>query len=425
MTRDGPVSSGDPYIRKCVEFSPFRTRKTCFSRRLGTFGVAERLPRCPIGFVQMTKHALVIYNPAAKSQVQAETWIGQLVEKLNQHEEYLVSFYPTTAETGPEHLVPLFKPPLDLVIAAGGDGTVRFALAALAKAKTHIPCAIFPLGTGNVLARNLGIVKESILANPLEHAFDYLINGRPVKIDMALMNGEYFAGMAGVGPISDAFMRPARSLKNKFRLLAYVSAMIQTIAMRPRVFRITTGGMSFKVQASGVFVANVEDLGMGKTNDMTGLSDGFLELHIVDPLNFGDYINLGFRFVGGSVDEKAPECILRCKEAVIEVLPRRGVRSGFQSMAQKVRQLLARKKIADPSRVSQVPTMIDGEECGTTPMRVTILPKAVTVLVPPQRGEVPIKNDVAAIRQPMPGLLESMDVTHQLENENWGLRDAG
>ena len=374
----------------------------------------------------MQKHALVIYNPAAKSQVQTELWIGQLVEKLNQRDEYLVSFYPTTAETGPEHLVPLFKPPLDLVIAAGGDGTVRFALAALAKAKSHIPCAIFPLGTGNVLARNLGVVKESILANPLEHAFDYLINGRPVKIDMALMNGEYFAGMAGVGPISDAFMRPARALKNKFRLMAYISAMVQTIAMPPRVFRITTGGISFKVQASGVFVANVEDLGMGKPNDMSGLSDGFLELHIVDPLNFVDYVNLGFRFVGGSVDEKAPECILRCKEAVVEVLPRRGVRSGFQELAQKIRQTLAGKKISDPSRVAQVPAMIDGEECGTTPMRVTVLPQAVTVLVPPTRAELPnTLGNGEPLRQPMPGLLESMDVTHQLDNENWGLRDVG
>ena len=373
----------------------------------------------------MPKHALVIYNPAAKSQVQTEVWIGKLVEKLNEHAEYLVSFYPTTAETGPEHLVPLFKPPLDLVIAAGGDGTVRFALAALAKAKSHIPCAIFPLGTGNVLARNLGIVKESILSNPLEHAFDYVVNGRKVEIDMALMNGEYFAGMAGVGPLSDAFMRPRRELKNRFRLLAYIVAMIQTVAMPPRVFKITTGGMSFKVQASGVFVANVEDLGMGKTNDMSGLSDGFLELHIVDPLNFGDYVNLGFRFVGGSVDEKAPECILRCKEAIVEVLPRRGVRSHFQAMAKEVRQFLAGKKIADPLRVSQVPTMIDGEECGTTPMRVTILPKAVTVLVPQERAEVPKKTaEEDALHQIMPGLLES-DITHQLNNENWGLRDVG
>lgn len=374
----------------------------------------------------MTKHALVIYNPAAKSQVQTELWIGKLVEKLNQHDEYLVSFYPTTAETGPEHLVPLFKPPLDLVIAAGGDGTVRFALAALAKAKSRIPCAIFPLGTGNVLARNLGVVRESILANPLENAYDYIINGRPIDIDMALMNGEYFAGMAGVGPISDAFMRPPRELKTRFRLMAYISAMIQTIAQPPRVFRITTGGMTFKVQASGIFLANVEDLGMGKTNDLANLSDGFLELHIVDPVNFTDYINLGFRFVVGSVDEKAPECILRCKEAVVEALPRRGVRSEFQRMAKAIRNFFAGKKIPDPARVSQAPVMIDGEECGVTPMRVTIVPKAVRVLVPQQRAEVPIKTEEELpLRKRMPGLLESMDVTHQLNYDDYGLRDAG
>lgn len=371
----------------------------------------------------MPKHALVIYNPAAKSQVQTEIWIGKLVEKLNQHDEYLVSFYPTTAETGPEHLVPLFKPPLDLVIAAGGDGTVRFALAALAKAKSRIPCAIFPLGTGNVLARNLGIVKESILANPLEHAFDYLVNGRPVQIDMALMNGEYFAGMAGVGPISDAFMRPPRALKTKFRLLAYVSAMLQTIAQPPRVFRITTGGMSFKVQASGIFLANVEDLGIGKRNELSNLNDGFLELHIVDPVKFTDYVNLGFRFVAGSVDEKAPECILRCKEAVVEAMPRRGVRSEFQAWAKKLRNVLAGKKVPDPARVSEAPLMIDGEECGVTPMRVTIVPKAVTVLVPPQHSEVLVSEEV--LHKSMPGLLESMDVTHQLNYDDYGLRDVG
>jgi diacylglycerol kinase family enzyme len=390
----------------------------------GTFTLVDRsIPEGPTGYTHMPKHALVIYNPAAKSQVQTEVWIGKLVEKLNEQDEFLVSFYPTTAETGPEHLVPLFKPPLDLIIAAGGDGTVRFALAALAKAKSKIPCAIFPLGTGNVLARNLGIVKESILANPLEHAFDYLAHGRPVEIDMAMMNGEYFAGMAGVGPISDAFMRPARELKTRFRLLAYISAMIQTVAMPPRIFRITTGGMSFKVQASGIFLANVEDLGIGKTNELSNLNDGFLELHIVDPINFGDYVNLGFRFVAGSVDEKAPECILRCKEAVIETLPRRGVRSEFQRLAKQVRNFLAGKKIPDPARVSEAPLMIDGEECGTTPMRVTIVPKAVTVLVPPTRAEVQRTED--PLRKGMPGLLESMEVTHQLNYDDYGLRDVG
>lgn len=57
-------------------------------------------------------------------------------------------------------------------------------------------------------------------------------------------------------------------------------------------------------------------------------------------------------------------------------------------------------------------------------MRVTIMPKAVTVLVPQQRAEVPIAEQ--PLRKPMPGLLESMDVTHQLNyDEDFGLRDAG
>lgn len=369
-----------------------------------------------LGNIHMPKHALVIYNPTAKSQVQTETWIGRIVEELNKHEEFLVSFYPTTAETGPQHIVPLFKPPLDLVIAAGGDGTIRFALAALAKARSPIPCAILPLGTGNVLARNLGIVAESILSNPLEHAFDYLRNGRPMQIDMGMMNGEYFAGMAGVGPISDAFMRPARGLKTRFKLLAYVSAMLQSIAMPPRIFRITTGGLSFKVQASGVFLANVEDLGMGKENDMNVLNDGFLDLHIVDPVNFGDYVKLGFRFAGGSVDDDVPECILRVKEAVVEVVPRRGVRSEFQTACTKIRNFLAGKKIADPPRLAELPTMLDGDECGKTPMRVTVLPNAVTVLVPPARAEV--------IRPQEYDGLSSLIQQHDTEVENSRLRDV-
>jgi hypothetical protein len=69
--------------------------------------------------------------------------------------------------------------------------------------------------------------------------------------------------------------------------------------------------------------------------------------------------------------------------------------------------------------------MIDGEECGVTPMRVTILPQAVTVLVPPQRAEVKMAPmEEAPLRRPMPGLLESMDVTHQLNYDDYRLRDV-
>lgn len=335
----------------------------------------------------MAKHVLVIFNPTAKSQVHPDEWIGKLVEELNKEDEYLVSFYPTTAETKPEHLVPLFKPPLDLIIAAGGDGTVRFALAALARAKQSIPVAIFPLGTGNVLARNLGVVDVSLFADPLQKAYDYIKNGEAKRMDMGMMNGYYFAGMAGVGPLSDAFMTPARNEKTKFKLWAYVKALLKSITLPPRIFKITTGGKSFRVEASGLFIGNVQDLGIGRDVDFDLLSDGYLDLHVVNPTNFKEYVGLGFRYAGGNQTENNPEYVLKIKEALIELVPRKGVRSTFQTLAYKLACFLSKKDLADPSRAGELPCMIDGEEAGFTPMRLTVLPQAVNVWVPTMKSE--------------------------------------
>lgn len=330
----------------------------------------------------MAKHVLVIFNPAAKSQVAPLEWIGRLVEELNKDDEYLVSFYPTTAETTPLDLVPLFRPPLDLVIAAGGDGTVRFALAALARAKSDIPVAIFPLGTGNVLARNLGVVDVSLFADPLERAYEYVKNGSPRRMDMGMMNGHYFAGMAGVGPLSDAFMTPERVLKTKFKLLAYIVELLKSIAKPARTFKITSGGKEFKINASGIFIGNVQDLGMGRDVEFEKLSDGLLELHAVNPTNLKEYVGLGARFASGKETDDNPDRVVRIKEALIELVPRQGVRSKFQKAAYKLVSMLMGKPMEDPARDQQLPCMIDGEEAGLTPMRVTVVPHAVNVWVP-------------------------------------------
>ena len=65
---------------------------------------------------------------------------------------------------------------------------------------------------------------------------------------------------------------------------------------------------------------------------------------------------------------------------MIEVVPRRGLRSAFQTIAQRVRRTLTHSQ--DGQRSDKVTAMIDGEEAGTTPMRITVIPNAVTVLVP-------------------------------------------
>lgn len=376
-SRQNPLNNGS------LAKQTAQSRRWSLLRELyGALSAYNKVKEYAFGWA-MSKNALVIFNPTARSPVSIEQWIGQIVERLNKHEQYFVTFHPTTAQTKPEDLVPLLQPPLDLIIAAGGDGTVRFVLAALAQAQSEIPAAIFPLGTGNVLARNLGIWQEKMFADPLEHAFDFITNGRPMRIDMGMMNGEYFAGMAGVGPISDAFMTPDRAQKSTFRMIAYIKALLATIAMRPRIFKITTGGRSFKVQASGVFVGNVEDLGIGRVVDLNALTDGFLDLHIINPKCFGDYVDLGFRYTSGNRQQHVVDYALKVKEAVVEVLPRRGVRSVFQSASLNLRALITGKSAIESPRGKEIPCMIDGEEWGVTPMRVTVIPHAVNVLIPP------------------------------------------
>ena len=314
--------------------------------------------------------------------------MGKIVNELSQRADYLVTLFSTDPGKTPHDLVPLLKPPIDLVIAAGGDGTIRFTVAALAEAGSKIPAGIIPLGTLNVLARNLGIVQESFFANPLANAFSAIQHGRPMRIDLGTMNGEYFVVAAGAGPISDAFVVPSREEKNNFRMLAYARAAIQSISVPPVVFKITTNDSEYMVESSGVFVSNVEDFGLGKAADIGELSDGELTLNILNPKDFRDYVEIGFRYAGGFVDGNAPCYVRKVREVRIEVVPGREQLSALQEPGYGLKAMLNGNSQRALPAPGDVTAMIDGEQWGTTPMHVRVIPKAVNILVPPRPEEL-------------------------------------
>src|ERR1700728_1216870 len=137
----------------------------------------------------MNKRAVIVYNPIAKT----EPWLPGLVRELCDRGDFIVGFFAHDHEKTPADLLVLIKKNPDLLIAAGGDGTVRFAVAALAQAKSDIPLAIIPIGTANVLARNVGVLANGVLATSLDRAMDTIRNGKRLRINLGLMNGEYFA----------------------------------------------------------------------------------------------------------------------------------------------------------------------------------------------------------------------------------------
>ena len=350
----------------------------------------------------MSRHALVVYNPVAGTAADADLWLGAIVHKLCS--SYAVTVLATTAEMKPGGLLETIGRPLDLLVAAGGDGTLRFALAAAAMAKSNVPVGIIPLGTGNQLARNLSIYEENILADPLEEALSVIMRGTPMKIDLGLMNGEYFCVAAGAGPMADAILQTDKVDKNNWRMLAYASSMIQNFALPPVVFQFKTEAETFQVAASGVFVTNIADLGVGTLSQGAQVNDGFLDLCILNPKEFQDYMNLGFRFAGGFVGGEAPYYIKKIRSLDLEVIPVRSKLSKLQAVGHKLRNLFKGTTEFRPPVVRQTTAMIDGDAHGTTPMHIEVAPSAVTVMVPKRVAEAQKASPVELIQPVKPAV---------------------
>ncbi|GAA1634768.1 diacylglycerol/lipid kinase family protein [Microbacterium flavum] len=131
----------------------------------------------------------------------------------------------------------------DLVVVAGGDGTVRVVAEHLAAINSSVELGIVPLGTGNLLARNLDIPLNDISA-----AFTRVLTGqaRPVDIgwvdlDLAAGHERYgFVVMVGFGIDANMIAETNDDLKDKAGWLAYVESLGRALSATDIVpFHIT------------------------------------------------------------------------------------------------------------------------------------------------------------------------------------------
>lgn len=137
----------------------------------------------------------------------------------------------------------------DLVLACGGDGTIRACLEGVAE--TGVPVGIVPLGTGNLLAANFGVPDGPAPAEEIAR--------RPKrKIDLGCVNGEVFAVMAGTGFDARMIRDAERHRKSTFGRLAYVLAGIRNVpaALVPTTV-IVDGKPWFSGLTSMVLVGNL------------------------------------------------------------------------------------------------------------------------------------------------------------------------
>jgi YegS/Rv2252/BmrU family lipid kinase len=139
---------------------------------------------------------------------------------------------------------------VDLVIACGGDGTVTACAEGVAG--TGMPLAVIPLGTGNLLARNLDVPMD------LEEALEVALGAAQRPIDAGRVNGSLFVVMAGLGLDARMLDDTSEPMKKRFGWAAYVLTAIRHLADDPFTVAIAAdGGRRRRFLASAVVIGNV------------------------------------------------------------------------------------------------------------------------------------------------------------------------
>jgi diacylglycerol kinase (ATP) len=297
--------------------------------------------------------AQVIYNPIAGpwdvqhnlqrvcAQLEERGWSVQLRQTKKRGDATIMAHEAVQANC-------------DVVIVAGGDGTVNEAVNGLVSTQTAL--GVLPVGTGNRWTRQLGIPLY-FLATPLRihEATTGLTDAFVRRVDVGKVNERYFLCWAGVGLDAQvaAEMEPLPRHTKHLGVIPYIIATFlvardfQGVRTRVQLDDSVVRGRTLLIVASNI-------------QQYAG------QLHV------------------------APQA--RLDDGLLDVFVFKGL--GFPYALRHVFTMLSRRCLQDPRVVQRqaryvriqtdqpVPVQVDGDPIGTTPVTLQVIPRALRVLVP-------------------------------------------
>jgi diacylglycerol kinase (ATP) len=291
--------------------------------------------------------ACVIFNPVAK---------GDKARHFQRHLDDFASRCTFKLTAGPEDARRLaaeaVREGIEVVVAAGGDGTVNEVLNGIGDVPGGFESArlgVLPLGTVNVFARELALPLK------LHAAWQTVLEGRETRIDLPHVehlggSRRYFVQLAGAGLDARAVELVDWSLKKKVGPLAYVYAGLKALLQPLSNITVTAGTQSETGQL--VLIGNGRFYGGDyQLFPEASLTDGVLDACVFPRVNFLTLLRCG------------PGLLLRRKIATSQVRWVRG-------------QELVLKSSQD------TPMELDGELAGRLPATFRVQRQALRVIVP-------------------------------------------
>jgi diacylglycerol kinase family enzyme len=262
-----------------------------------------------------TRQAAVVYNPVKVDLDELRDAVAAAESREGWRKSRWLETTPE--QPGGEQARQAIADRVDVVLAAGGDGTVRAVAEALRG--TDVAVALLPAGTGNLLARNLDMILTH-LADSVDLAF----GGTERRIDMGVIELDRpdgsteehaFLVMAGFGLDAKMIANARPELKKRVGWLAYVDAIARALRDTDRV------RMRVRVDGGEERTASVHTLIAGNCGALPGnvlllpdaeIDDGLFDVVTLRPEGFLGWVQIwgkitwenGILRRGGSVGRK-------------------------------------------------------------------------------------------------------------------------
>ncbi|WP_421038866.1 diacylglycerol kinase family lipid kinase [Streptococcus hyointestinalis] len=234
--------------------------------------------------------ARLIYNPTSGQELM-KRHVGEVLDILEGF-GYESSAFQTTPEknSARNEAERAAKAGFDLVIAAGGDGTINEVVNGIAPLKHRPKMAIIPTGTTNDFARALKIPR----GNPVAAA-KVIGKNQMVKMDIGrARNDTYFINIAAAGSLTELTYSVPSQLKTTFGYLAYLAKGAELLPQVSKVpVKITHDEGVFDGEASMIFAAITNSVGgFEQIAPDAKLDDGLFTLIIVKTANLLHLLSL-------------------------------------------------------------------------------------------------------------------------------------
>jgi diacylglycerol kinase (ATP) len=266
-----------------------------------------------VSMVIRMKRARLIYNPTSGRE-QIKRNIPYILDQLEKA-GYEASCHATTG-VGDATVAAgkAVERKFDLVIAAGGDGTINEVVNGLAGRQNRPKLGIIPMGTTNDFAKAIGVTKD------IKKACDVLCEGLTIPIDIGKVNDQYFIYIAGGGKLTEiSYEVPSRTKTMLGQLAYYLKGIEKLPSIRPANVRIEYDGKLFEGEIMLFLIANTNSVaGFERLAPEASLCDGMFDILILKKSNIADFIRIArLALKGEHVNE---DKVLYAKASHIKVI---------------------------------------------------------------------------------------------------------